>query len=288
MNKLEFVPAGPEHVSAIGRICYEAFKEVHEVHGFSPDFPSVDLAQEVLGMLVKREDFYGVVALREGQPVGSNFLLMADPVAGVGPITVDRSCQGQGIGRALMQDVMAYASRNDIERVRLFQDCFNVVSISLYASLGFEVKEVAAYMQAVPAPEADESVRPVSETDLPAIEELSTRIYKSSRRNEVSAAAPHGFAAFLRERHGRVTGYLIPGIFGHGFAETEDDAFALIGEAARRLPLPQARFFCPLSQTNFYRRALKARYRVVKLMSYMVTGPYEPPIGGVWMPSVLC
>jgi GNAT superfamily N-acetyltransferase len=269
MNTFELVPAGPEHVSAIGRICYESFKGVHEAHGFPPDFPSVE------------------IALRDGQPVGSNFLMMTDPVAGVGPITVDQSSQGQGIGRALMQDVIDFARRNNIEQIRLFQDCFNGASISLYASLGFEVKEVAAYMQAVPAPEADESVRPVTEADLPAIEELSTRIYKSSRRNEVAAAATHGFPAFLREQHGRVTGYLIPGIFGHGFAETEDDAFALIGEAARRLPPPQACFFCPLSQASFYRRALQARYRVVKLMSYMVLGPYEPPTG-VWMPSVLC
>jgi GNAT superfamily N-acetyltransferase len=287
MNTFELVPAGPEHVSAIGRICYESFKEVHEAHGFPPDFPSVEVAQGVLGMLVQRDDFYGVVALRDGQPVGSNFLMMTDQVAGVGPITVDQSSQGQGIGRALMQDVIACARRNNIEQIRLFQDCFNGASISLYASLGFEVKEVAAYMQAVPAPEADESVRPVTEADLLAIEELSTRIYKSSRRNEVAAAAPYGFAAFLRERNGRVTGYLIPGIFGHGFAETEDDAFALIGEAARQLPPPQACFFCPLSQAGFYRRALQARYRVVKLMSYMVLGPYEPPTG-VWMPSVLC
>ncbi|MCA1603736.1 MAG: hypothetical protein LC776_19545 [Acidobacteria bacterium] len=57
---------------------------------------------------------------------------------------------------------------------------------------------------------------------LPAIEELSKRIYKNSRCNEVAAVAPYGFVAFLREQQGRITGYLIPGIFGHGIAETED------------------------------------------------------------------
>ena len=92
MNTLELVPAEPQHVSEIGRICYEAFKEVQEGHGFSPDFPPVDLARQVLGMLVERDDFYGVVALRDGQPVGSNFLSLTGPVAGVGPITIDCSC----------------------------------------------------------------------------------------------------------------------------------------------------------------------------------------------------
>jgi len=286
MKTIEFVPAGRQHVSDIGRICYEAFKEVHEGHGFSLDFPTIDFAQQAVGMLVEREDFYGVVALREGQPVGSNFLFTGDPVAGIGPISVDRSCQGQGVGRGLMQNVMDHARCNNFERMRLFQDAFNVASISLYASLGFEVKEAAALMQGAPAKDADHSVRPVIESDLSAIEELSIRIYKSSRRNEVAGAVRYRFAAFLREQQGRITGYFVPGLFGHGFAETEEDALALIGEAARRLPPPLARFFCPLSEASLFRRALKAQCRVIKVMNYMVKGRFEPP-EGVWMPSVL-
>jgi predicted N-acetyltransferase YhbS len=284
---LEFVSAEPQHVDAIGRICFEAFKEVGERHAFPPDFPTIELARQVLGMMVQRDDFYGVVALRDGRPVGSNFLSLMDPVAGLGPITIDCSCQGQGIGRALMQDVIDYARRKGIEQVRLFQDSFNVASLSLYASLGFDVKEAAAFMQAAPAGQPDHSVRSVTEADLSGIEELCKRIYKNSRRNEVAAAAPYGFAAFLRERDGRVTSYLIPGIFGHGMAETEQDALALIGEAARRLPPPFARFFCPLSEGSFYRKALQAGCRAIKVMNYMTLGPYQRP-DEVWMPSVLC
>lgn len=251
------------------------------------DFPSEDIARQVLEMLVQRNDFYGVVALAGGQPVGSNFLSLMDPVAGVGPITVDRSRQTQGVGRVLMQDVIKYAQHNDIEQVRLLQDSFNVASLSLYASLGFEVKDAVALMQAAPAPEADRKVRQVAETDLPAIEELSKRIYKNSRRNEVAAAARYGFSALLRERQGHITGYLIAGTFGHGVAETEEDALALVGEAARRLPPDFARFFCPLSEGNFYRTALQAGCRAIKVMNYMTLGPYQHP-NEVWMPSVLC
>lgn len=284
---IELVPAEPQHVSEIGRICYEAFKDIQERHRFPPDFPSVYLARQVVGMLVQRKDFYGVVALRDGQPVGSNFLSLTDPVAGVGPITIDCSCQGEGIGRALMQDVVDYAQQNNIAEVRLLQDSFNTTSLSLYADLGFEVKGGIAFMQATPAAVPDESVRPVVETDFPAIEELAIRIYRNSRRNEVKAAGCYGFAVFVRERQGRVTGYLIPGIFGHGVAESKEDALALIGEAARRLPQEAARFFCPLGEADFFRDALKAGCRVIKIMNYMAKGPYEPP-NEVWMPSVLC
>ncbi|MFL5665354.1 MAG: GNAT family N-acetyltransferase [Ktedonobacteraceae bacterium] len=80
---------------------------------------------------------------------------MMDAVAGVGPITVDLAFQGKGIGRALMTEVIKYARRNHIKSLRLQQDAFNVASLSLYASLGFEVKESVAVMQATPAPEAN-------------------------------------------------------------------------------------------------------------------------------------
>jgi hypothetical protein len=185
-----------------------------------------------------------------------------------------------------MQDVIKYAQQENIAQIRLLQDSFNVASLSLYASLGFDVKEGVAFMQAAPTAAPDQSVRPVTQTDLPAIEELGKRIYKSSRRNEVAAAERYGFSSFLRERQGHITGYLIPGIFGHGVAETKQDALALIGEASRRLPPESARFFCPLGEVDFFREALKAGCRVIKVMNYMALGPYEPP-GEVWMPSVL-
>jgi hypothetical protein len=186
----------------------------------------------------------------------------------------------------LMQNVVDYAQHNNIEQVRLFHDSFNLASLSLYASMGFDTKDSVVLVQATPAAEPDNSVRAITEPDLPAIGELSKRIYKNSRRNEVAAAAPYGFAALLRERQGRITGYLLPGNFGHGVAETEEDALTLVGEAARRLPPEAARFFCPLSEGSLYRKALQRGCRVIKVMNYMTLGPYEHP-DEVWMPSVL-
>src|SRR5829696_3212392 len=239
---IALVSAEPQHTPEIGRICFEAFREVQDRGCGTRDLPTVEIAQQVLGMLVEREDFYSVSALDNGRLVGSNFLSLMDPVAGVGPVTVDPSYQGQGLGRILMQDVIEYAQRNNIEQVRLMQDSFNVASLSLYASLGFDVKVPVAFIQTAPLAEADDSVRPITEPDLPAIEELSERIYKNSRRNEVAAAGPYGFAALLRERQGRITGYLLPGILGHGVAETEQRRS---GFGRRGSTSPTARS-CPL------------------------------------------
>lgn len=283
---LELVRAESQHVGEMGRICYEAFKDIHDRHHFPLDLPSAALARQVLGMMVSRSDFYSVVALLDGQVVGSNFLSLSDPVAGIGPITVEPCHQGKNIGLALMKDVVDHGRRRGIERIRLLQETMNVASLSLYASMGFDSRAEVAYLQAAAAPAEDPSVRPVTDQDLRATEQLAADIYQASRRNEVAAAIRYGFSPLLRQRDGRVTGYLIPGLFGHGVAESEDDACAMVGEMARRLPPQEARFFCPVDQANFFRAVLKMGCRSIKVFTLMTLGPYEPP-RQVWMPSVL-
>jgi predicted N-acetyltransferase YhbS len=283
---LELVPAKPEHVSELGRIAYEAFKDISDRHHFPSDFASVAYGRMLLGMLARSENHYGVTALWNGEPAGSNFLLTSDEVGGLGPITVEVPLQGEGVGRALMQDVIDHARESGIDKVRLLQDSFNMTSLALYASLGFDTKTSVALMQPAASETADESVRPVTESDLGAIQELSTRIYRVSRRNEVEANMRGPFRPFLRERSGRVTGYFLIGMPGHGVFETEDDAVALVKDVTRQMPANFHRILVPLIEGNLYRQLLAAGCRNIKVMNLMARGPYEPP-DGVWMPSVL-
>ncbi len=283
---VQLVPVEPQHIPELGRICHEAFKDIADRHGFAPDFPSVQVARKTISMLIEREDFYGVAVIVNGELAGSNYLSLTDPVAGVGPITVDCAFQGRDLGRALMQDVIDHARRNNIARVRLLQDAFNTASLSLYASLGFEVKHPVAEMSFNAAVKADATVRPVQDSDIDALDALCQRNYKSSRRNELAAAVRAEFSPVLRERGGRFTGYLIPGLFGHGVAETPDDAVALATQAARLIPHERARSLCPLTDGPLFQAFLKAGCRTVKMMNLMAMGPYEAPTS-VWMPSIL-
>ena len=282
---LELVPVKPEHVSELGRIAYEAFKDISDRHHFPSDFSSAAMGRMIIGMLTQSEEEYGVAAMMDGQLAGSNFLLVSDEVGGLGPITVEVPLQGHGIGRALMQDVIDHARESGVEKVRLLQDSFNMTSISLCASLGFDTKHPVAVMQPAPGEQPDSSIRSVIEDDLQAVDELSRRIYKVSRRNEVERSLPM-FPSFVRERDGRVSGYLMMGLIGHGVFETEDDAIAIVGEATRQTPPAYHRVFCPLLEGSLYRRLLASGARVVKPMNLMAYGPYEEP-EGVWMPGVL-
>lgn len=280
------VPAGPGHVEELGRICFEAFKGIHDRHNIPRDLPTRELADNVIGLFVSRDDIYGVAAVVDGRLVGSNFLSLSDPVAGVGPITIDPNSQARGVGRALMQDVIDYAERNGIKQIRLLQDSFNMSSLSLYASLGFDVRAGVALMDAstgtkIPGGDA----RQATGSDIEAMDDLCRDIYKVSRRNEVAAAMKYGFPPAVIERDGAISGYLVPGFLGHGVARTKEDAFALIDEVSRTVP-HLAKFFCPLSEADFYRGLLKRGYRAVKVMNLMSIGHYDPP-DKIWMPSVL-
>jgi GNAT superfamily N-acetyltransferase len=278
-------PAAPEHVPELGRICYEAFKELQDKHRFPVDFPSVQVGRQVVGLLVARPEFYGIAAKVGDELAGSNFLLTADETAGVGPITVDSAFQGRSVGRQLMLDVIREARDRKIDKVRLVQEAFNTRSISLYAALGFETRHGLSLMRPTPAELDDVNIRSATEKDLAELDALCKRIYKVSRRHELAMFLQMDFPVLIRVRDGKVCGYLVPGLLGHGVAETEDDALALARQAARRSPEPTA-VFCPLDQHELFRTFLKARFENLKMMNLMTMGPYQVP-DRVWMPSIL-
>jgi GNAT superfamily N-acetyltransferase len=284
---IEYRPPTVEDVPELGRICHDAFQDIAERHGFEKDFSSAEIARMLIGLLVASEDNFGVAAVRDGRPVGSNFLHTADDVASVGPITIDPPQQGGGIGRELMRAVLGYARDNGYESVRLQQDSYNMRSLALYASLGFDTKTPCAYLEVPPAELPDDSVRPLIADDLGAVDALSREIYKTSRRNEVAGHMAAGFfPAVVKERNGRVLGYLVLGAPGHGVMEDEEDAVVLAQQAARLARIPDVlRVFCPLIEGSLYRRFLAAGFRNKKVMNLMTLGPYAAP-DGVWMPSV--
>jgi predicted N-acetyltransferase YhbS len=281
---IELRQARAGDVPELGRICYEAFWDIAAKHGFPADVPSVEFGQQFVGMLVQQEEeVYSVGAFEGGAAKGSNFIEMWDEVAGLGPITVDVASQGQGIGRKLMGDGIAEASRRGHDMVCLCQDAFNMHSLALYASLGFDTKEPIALLDLSSKQPVDPAIRPATSDDLKAMDELCRSVYPVSRKRECARLMERDFPAFVLDR-GRIAGYLIGTVVGHGVAEREDDMLALLAGVGANVP--DAESFVPLRSGELYRRALAAGHRNRKVMNLMALGPYEEP-RGTYCPSVL-
>ncbi len=280
-------PAAPSDAEACGHIIYEAFQGIAARHGFPPDFPAAEAGIELARRLTTNPSVFGVVAEEEGRVVGSNFLSEADAIRGVGPITVDPTAQGAGIGRQLMQAVLDHA--NGATGIRLLQDAFNMRSIALYASIGFEVREPVLVMTGRPAgkPTADVTVRPMREHDLDACDALSRQVHGISRHGELVEAL-RSLTPLVAERAGRIAAYMTAPTFwiaNHGVAESEagmTDLLLLGAVAAHSEPLS---FLLPIRQTGLFRWCLEHGMQTVKPMTLMSIGEYRAPVG-TYMPSV--
>jgi len=273
-----------EDAEACGRICYQAFATLAEQHGFPPDFPSVEAASEVVGMLLSHPGFHAAVAEQDGQIVGSNFLDERGPIAGIGPITVDPQAQNAGIGRQLMLAALARAHEQNLPGVRLLQAAYHNRSLSLYAKLGFQVREPILNLDGQPLATqlSDYPVRAASEADADACNRLCRAVHGHDRAGELTDALAQETARVV-ERDGRITGYTTGiGFFNHAVAESNDDLKALIADATNHTG---AGFLLPARNTPLVGWCLERGLRLRMVTTLMTIGLYNEP-QGAYLPSI--
>jgi GNAT superfamily N-acetyltransferase len=275
----------PADAEICGRICYNAFKTISEAHGFPPDFPAPEVPISLLTWMLAHPEFCSVVAEIDGKIVGSNFLDERNTIAGVGPITVDPTVQNRAIGRRLMDAVHERAAERNFAGVRLIQAGFHTRSLSLYAKLGYDVREHLACMQGNSLGISIEAhvVRPATEADIESCNRVCRQVHGHDRGGELKDAIAQGSATVV-EHDGRITGYAtIMGFFGHSVGETNKDLKALIG-AATEFAGPG--FLLPTRNGELFRWCLRKGLRVTQPMTLMSRGLYNEPVGA-FLPSIL-
>jgi len=284
-NDVTIRPATPQDVPACGKICYDAFSAINAAHNFPCDFPNPEYAGHLITGMFNAPGFYCVVAESDGQILGSNCLDQRAIVHGVGPITVDPNTQNRGVGRRLMEAVLDRSRERDAAGVRLVQAAFHNRSLSLYASLGFDVREPLVAMQgrtrerAIPGC----TVRPATSADLTACNALSHRIHGFDRGVDLAFSIQQGTALAV-ERGGRITGYSSGlAFFGHTTAESNQDLQALLSSVDS---YGGPGILIPTRNTELFRWCLSNGLRVVEPLTLMTTGLYNDP-AGAWLPSIL-
>ena len=191
----------------------------------------------------------------------------------------------RAIGRHLMDAVHERAAETNFAGVRLIQAGFHTRSLSLYAKLGYEVREHLACMQGKPLGISIEGhvVRAATEADLADCNRICREVHGHDRSGELQDAIARGSATVV-EHDGRITGYgTIIGFFGHAVGETNKDVKALIG-AAKEFAGPG--LLLPTRNGELFRWCLGKGLRVTQPMTLMSRGLYNEP-AGAFLPSIL-
>ncbi|HMG85344.1 MAG TPA: GNAT family N-acetyltransferase [Terracidiphilus sp.] len=292
-------PATSQDIPVCADICYRAFSAINAAHNFPSDVPVPEVASGIISACFSAPDFYCLVAESrtpgdrssplgwesDGRILGSNCLDERSIIHGVGPITVDPETQNKGVGRKLMEAVLERSRQRGAAGVRLVQAAFHNRSISLYASLGFDIREPIAVMQGRTRERAIPGgiVRPATIADLPACNSLSQRVHGFDRGTELAQAIPRG-GSLVVERGGRITAYASHlAFFGHATAESNADLQALIASVDS---FAGPGILVPSRNAELFRWCLSNGLRVVEPMTLMSMGLYNQP-AGAFLPSVL-
>ncbi|MEG3885587.1 GNAT family N-acetyltransferase [Microcoleus sp. herbarium19] len=277
--------ATPADIEVCAGINYEAFKGISDRHLFpNTDFPTLEFSTEIIGLLIESPLFFGIVAESDGALRGCGFMDERNPIRGIGPVSVDRTFQGKGTGRKIMEALLERGQ--DAAGIRLVQESFNMASLSLYASLGFEVKEPFVLVEGKfrSQPPSGVEVRQMVSQDVSECAALCEKVCGCSRTADIEYALNY-FSPFVASRQGAIVAYTCAvSPLGHSVADTEADMQALLLGAAARSSEEVLAFHLPLRYASLFRWCLQEGLRALKPMAVMAAGEYRSP-EGCWFPS---
>ena len=275
-----------QDISRAGEVIVAAFNDVFTRHGFPPPFPSPEAGTGLAQGYLRLEPQECFVAVEGGQVVGSGFIHLRGETAGIGPITVDPTCQSKGVGKEIMMAVIR-AGRH-CSSLRLVQDAFNVVSFPLYSKLGFAacgtVLSLAGQEFRPPGRPRGIAIREMAADDAARVTALDTKLTGLTRSQDIRYFLGHP-PQLISLVEGKLAGYLCllrasAGTFLGPAAAIEPAVLrTLIAHAIELEQGKVLRMRLPARHTELFRDLLKMGFHVETLQTYMVRGPWKPPKG---------
>ncbi len=276
----------PADVEVCGRIIFESFKEVSEQHNSPCDFPSPRTTTQLASLFIRDSSVFSIVAEINGSVVGCNFLHESHPIRSIGPTSVAPDFQSRGIGRQLMEKVLDRAKGST--GIRLIQETLNIVSISLYTSLGFDIKDSLVLIKGRPKTSIIHNgmeVQPLSIEDVELCTKACLEVCGFERTQDVENAvkSTSPFVYFHGNCLKAYSSSMTMWMTNHCVAKTEDDMKALILGIGKLTSEPLS-FLLPVRHENLFRWCLKESFRIYKPFTLMSMEEYHEP-KGIYFPS---
>ena len=275
--------ASMDDAGACARIMFDAFESLAARHSFPVEPGTPEFTDFQIKAMLGTEGVFALVAERDGDVVGSAFQDERGKIVGIGPVSVDPAAQDGGVGRALMEALLRRSEERDVAGVRLIQTAYHYRSLSLYAKLGFAVRETLSVFDGAPQrAEPGVSVRAATPDDLDSCDGVCRQVHGHDRHGELAHWVDVGSARVV-ERAGEITGYATGiGYFFHAVGRTDDDIAALIGAAGQ---IEGLGVLVPSRNTALMAWCFNAGLRIVQQSTLMTIGLYNEP-RGAWLPSI--
>jgi GNAT superfamily N-acetyltransferase len=240
-----------------------------------------------------------VVALDDaGLLLGAAFFHPRETHVGVGIVSVSPSAFGQGVARAMMEEIIRAA---DGMPLRLVSNAMNIDSFSLYTRLGF-VPQMLLQSMTMQVPEEGfpgmgSRVRPATAADVVAIADLEFRLNGIRKEKDyryfIENQAGCWRLVVIEKSDGNLAGFLAASVLpaeimlGQGVAEDEETMRELmIGLMDQSFRGKSVAFIIPSKATLLVLQAYAwgARNREINVLSVLGTAP---PVMGVTLATFL-
>jgi|SRR5581483_1880080 len=290
MSDVVLRPAESRDVERAGDVNFVAFYRSALVHGLPPAVTTPTESRRYLAHLLQFDALGGVVAEEDGEVVGVGWLHPRGAVATIGPLAVDPSRQGRGIGRRLLERLVEMAGKG-VPQVRLVHESYNATSLGLYLRSGFRVVAplldlalAAGTPVAPPRVPAGLAIRAAGADDRARIVARDARAFGAPRPQSVDLYLRRG-RALVAETGNALVGYALGIAFegnayvGSAAADDADVLLLLVTALVGELAAGDHRVRTLLTATD--RRLVDALlglgFRVFRACHYMIRGGGTAP-----------
>ncbi len=267
----------------VGEILYESFNSVASKYGYAQKMKRAEAGESWAWALLHHGSNELLIAEVDKRIAGICCLNPRGNLGGVGPVAVDPSFQGHGVGVQMMRALLKRAE--NLQSLRLVQEAFNPASFYFYYTFDFlPVENMLDLLLDKDVEQRTDLCANVSEMtaqDLEAVNGYDTPRSKSDRRADLAYYVKWG-KVFVYRGKSEIRGYLVslPGAetvqLGPLLTEGEQEARCLFQHAIAVYKNRRCQTRIMARNNVLVKSLIELGFKIYCLDTLMVRGPWRP------------